>query len=82
MGSNLAKPVNPWIEIKQVAFKPGSVTLRAYGIVDEDGEEDVVYEVINTYTGKSTFSLTRAYAEWIFEACEERLTLDCMEARA
>jgi len=82
MGSDLARPVNPWIEIKAVALERGSVTLKAHAIEDRDGEGEIVYEVINSYTGKNMFSLTRTFAEWIFEACEEHLVLDCMGARA
>ena len=82
MGSNLARHINPWLKIKATAFKQGSVTLRAYHIEDEDGNEDIVYEVDNSYTGKKMFSLTRMFAEWIFEGCEEHLILECMGARA
>lgn len=82
MGSNLVRPVNQWIEIKATAFRQGSVTLRAYKLEHEDEEDEVVYEVANSYTGKNIFSLTRAYAEWIYGACEEHLMLECVGARA
>lgn len=68
MGSNLARPINPWISLKAIHLTQGSVTLRAYQYEDE-----TVYEVKNTYTGKSMLSLTRMFAEWLFEACEKNL---------
>jgi len=72
----------PWMDIKSTSFKEGDVTLRAYNIINKNGDDDIVYKVINTYTGKSMFSLTRTLAEWIYDACEENLMLGCMGARA
>jgi len=72
----------PWMDIKSTSFKEGDVTLRAYQISDQNGEDEVVYKVINTYTGKSIFSLTRMFAEWVYGACEENLILECMGALA
>lgn len=72
---------------------PGSYVqmkkIRSVSVLDHEvaflrgeNKEEVVYQVVNTYTGKSFLGLNRLFIQWMYEVCERNLKLNLIGARA
>ena len=77
---SVLKVTGNYIQMKKI--RSVSVLDHEVAFLRGENKEDIVYQVTNTYTGKSFLGLNRLFMQWIYTACERSLKLGLIGARA